>query len=86
MKKIITLSLIAISLISFSFIDKNNVKEKKASSGRTCEYSFYVKCDGSNQFVDVIRAKDQSTAKSMCKNKYSNCTVNAKDSNGKNCE
>ncbi len=85
MKKI-TLSLIAISLFSFSFVVKNNINEKKVPSGRTCEYSFYVKCEGSNQFVDVIRAKDQSTAKSMCKNKYSNCTVNSKDSNGKNCE
>ena len=48
---------------------------------RTCEYSFYVKCDGSNQFVEIIRAKDLPTAKTMCKNRYKGCRVQTKSSN-----
>ncbi|MEY4603815.1 MAG: hypothetical protein RIT43_1107 [Bacteroidota bacterium] len=86
MKKIIFPTLIATSLIFLSFVIDKNVNEKSASYSRTCEYSYYVKCDGSNQFVEVIRAKDASTAKAMCVNRYPNCKVSTKDANGKNCQ
>ena len=85
MKKIIFPTLIAASLISLSFVFNNNNTEKNSSKSTTCEYSFYVKCQGSNQFVEIIRAKDVFTAKTICKNRYSNCTVSFKDTNGKNC-
>ena len=84
MKKLLLLSSILLALIVSSFtIDKNNESKMILKS---CEYSFYVKCDGSNQFVEMVRAKDQSTAKAMCKNRYSKCKVTTKNSNPKNCQ
>ena len=84
MKKIFQISSLLLIIIISSFtINKNNDSEKILKS---CEYSFYVKCDGSNQFVEIIRAKDQSTAKAMCKNRYSKCKVTTKSPNPKNCK
>ena len=60
--------------------------DEASATQKTCEYEFYVKCKNSNQFVDVIRAKDASTAKTMCTNKYANCKVSTKNTNGKNCK
>ena len=84
MKKILQIiSLLLILIISSFTVSNSNDYEKILKS---CEYSFYVKCDGSNQFIEIIRAKDQSTAKSMCKNRYSKCKVITKSPNPKNCK
>ena len=84
MKKTLLISSLLIILIVSSFTVNNHNYGKKIL--KSCEYSFYVKCDGSNQFIEIIRAKDQSTAKSMCKNRYSKCKVTTKSPNPKNCK
>lgn len=81
MRKIYVLSTVLIALVFMSFADDNARKTQK-----TCEYEFYVKCKGSDQFVEVIRAKDGSTAKTMAKNRYKDCDVRSKSGNGMNCK
>ena len=78
MKKIIYLSVLTLFISAFTI--KNSQSDNDGLL-RTCEYSFYVKCNGSNQFVEIIRAKDLSTAKTMCKNRYKDCKVQTKSSN-----
>jgi|GEM_PF-2200496 len=73
-------------LVAVSFAFTNNRKSTHDFSYRTCEYSFYLKCKGSNQFVETVRAKNAAEAKTMVKNRYNECTIQTKDSNGKNCE
>ena len=81
MRKFFVLSAVTVALVSMSFAVDNAREPQK-----TCEYEFYVKCDGSNMFAEVIRAKDFSTAQTMCKNRYKDCKVSIKSSNPKNCK
>jgi len=88
MKKLIYLSTVMLVLIVSSFTIQNTFETNDNETIlKTCEYSFYVKCDGSNQFVEIIRAKDGSTAKKMCTERYSKCKVTTKNmTHPKNCK
>lgn len=77
---------VALLLLGASFTLTRSSEHTTFEANRTCEYSFYVKCKGSNQFVETVRAKDAAVAKTMVKNRYSDCTIQTKDANGKNCE
>lgn len=81
MKKFFVLSAVTVAIVSMSFAVDNAREPQK-----TCEYEFNVKCANSSQFTEVIRAKDHSTAKTMCINRYKDCKVYTKDSGGKNCK
>jgi hypothetical protein len=83
MKKLVILSFAFVALGSAAFTYNSDHTENL--SQKTCEYSFWVKCEGSSQFKEVIRAKSSTEAKNICENRYKNCTVRWENSNGKNC-
>lgn len=83
MKKIISVcGLVSILCLFFSFT--SNIKELKASDD-LC-FDFYVKCKGSNQFTETVKAKSLTVAKTMLINRYPSCTIQTKSTNGHKCE
>jgi hypothetical protein len=85
MKKMISiLSIATIVCITLSFTYNNSASKSSSSSEELC-YEFYVKCKGSNQFVETVKAKSQSVAKTMVTNRYSECSVQTKSPNGHKC-
>jgi archaellin len=83
MKNLVILSAVVVALISTAFTLTE--KSTEMVSQKTCEYSFYVKCEGSSQFKEIIRAKSSTEAKTICENRYKSCNVRPENSTGKNC-
>ena len=87
MKSILkTTGMVTFIAIGLSFTLTNNDDESVKEPNRVCEFSFYVKCDGSNQFVETVKAKSFSEAQTKTRNRYPKCKVSTKSSNPKNCE
>lgn len=83
LKKIIFPSLIlGTTLISLSFTGYN---KKENTKDELC-YDFYIKCKGSNQFTETVKAKSLSVAKTILTNRYPSCTVQTKSTNGHKCD
>jgi hypothetical protein len=74
--------IIGAALISLSFTESN---KKENPKDELC-YDFYIKCKGSNQFTETVKAKSLSVAKTMLTNRYPSCTVQTKSTNGHKCE
>ena len=88
MKKIIfslAITTVAISGIAMMSSNKENTEYVKEPS-RTCEYTFWVKCKGSNTYAETVRAKHLSEARTKLKNRYPNCTISNHTTAGKNCK
>ena len=84
MKKIISiLSLAFIVCVALSFT--TTLKTKNSNVPEELCYDFFVKCKGSNQFVETVKAKSLPVAKSMLVNRYPQCTVQPKSTNGHKC-
>jgi hypothetical protein len=83
LKKIVYPSLIiGTTIISLSFTEN----QKNENTNDELCYDFYIKCKGSNQFTETVKAKSLSVAKTMLTNRYPNCTVQTKSTNGHKCE
>jgi len=83
LKKIVYPSLIiGATLVSLSFTESN---KKENTKDELC-YDFYIKCKGSNQFTETVKAKSLSVAKTMLTNRYPSCTVQTKSTNGHKCD
>jgi len=83
LKKIVYPSLIiGATLVSLSFTESN---KKESTTDELC-YDFYIKCNGSNQFTETVKAKSLSVAKTMLTNRYPSCTVQTKSTNGHKCD
>lgn len=74
--------IIGATLISLSFTESH---KKENTKDELC-YDFYIKCKGSNQFIETVKAKSLSVAKTMLTNRYPACTVQTKSTNGHKCE
>jgi hypothetical protein len=75
--KLLGITAVILSSLAFTLKNQNSIPN------RECEYSFYVKCPGSNQFTETVKAKDMAEAKAKATNRYPNCKVTTKDAN--NC-
>jgi hypothetical protein len=84
MKKRIIFGTILISsiLLSFTLSKKTN---DLASKEELC-FDFYIKCKGSNQFLETVKAKSLPEAKTKLSNRYPDCTIQSKSTNGHNCD
>ena len=80
MKKKLIIGTIAAACITVSF----TLPKKEAFKEELC-FDFYVKCKGSNQFLETVKAKSLTEAKTKLNNRYPDCTIQSKSTNGHNC-
>ncbi len=77
-KNVIILFSATIVLVTLSFTTKNSFNKSNFSDDKC--YDFFVKCKGSSQFVETIKAKSMSEAKTIATNRYPQCAVSNKSS------